>query len=139
MAVILGSHANAQERPVPSDSTRLTIPGCIRGSTLTAAPRREDEPLRSDVRSGQRFRLGTSKQVLKEMGKQRPMMVEVTGLVRTALITPGGIGVLGGRVRIGGAMPRSPTSSDVTRDPRYAEVMLDVESWQPLPDACPFK
>ena len=82
--------------------------------------------------------MSAKKDVIKDIGKKPEVMVEVTGLVRTSQYQPGGVSVLGGRVRIGGAMPRDPTN-DVTRDPRYEEVVLDVEAWQPLPDACPIK
>lgn len=121
---------------MPKDSTRVSIPGCVRGSTFIAGARREDEPVRSDVQPGQRFRLAASKSVLKDIEKQKGSMVEITGLVRKSQIAPGGVSVLGGRVRIGGAAPTA-TSNDPARDPRYSEIVLDVESWQPLPEVCP--
>jgi hypothetical protein len=40
--------------------------------------------------------------------------------------------LLGGRVRIGGTSPRDPI-----RDPMYNQIVLDVEGFQVLPDACP--
>jgi hypothetical protein len=44
--------------------------------------------------------------------------------------------LFGGRVRIGGAQPQAPLS-DVQRNSSYAEVVLDVESYRMLTDACP--
>jgi len=40
----------------------------------------------------------------------------------------------GGRVRIGGALPRDPGRLN---DPVYNEVVIDVESWRGLPESCP--
>ena len=60
-------------------------------------------------------------------------MVEITGLVRKSdMAGPGGVSILGGRVRIGGATPRDPV-----RDPMYNQVVIDVEGYQLLPDPCP--
>jgi hypothetical protein len=129
--------AAAQEKPVPRDSRRITIPGCVRGSTfITGIPKSHETT--PGVQEGQRYRLTAKKGVLKDMEKQKASMIEVTGLVRAGA-EPGGISIAGGRVRIGGAMPRDPRGSDISRDPRYNETVLDVESWQPLPDACPLK
>ena len=131
------AYAVAQEKPIPKDSRRITIPGCVRGSSfITGIPRSHEST--PGVRGGQRYRLNARKGVLKDMEKQKTSMIEVTGLVRVSQ-EPGGVSIAGGRVRIGGAMPRDPRGSDVTRDPRYNEVVLDVESWAPLPDACPLK
>src|SRR5262245_26290525 len=94
----------AQEKPVPKDSTRVTIPGCVRGSTLIAATPRGIEK-RGPVNEGQRFRMAAKKDVIRDIGKHKDTMVEVTGIVRTSQYQPGGVSVLGGRVRIGGAMP----------------------------------
>jgi hypothetical protein len=128
---------DAQEKPVPKDSRRITIPGCVRGSTfITTTPQgRESTP---GIRDGMRYRLAAKKAVLKDMEKHKASMVEVTGLVRAGA-EPGGVSIAGGRVRIGPAMPRDPRGTDISRDPRYNEVVLDVESWLPLPDPCPLK
>ncbi len=138
-ALFCGGDVSAQERPIPKDSTRVTMPGCVRGTTFIAAGPREAEPVRSDVKEGSRFRLVASKSTMKDLAKRKGSMVEITGLVRNSHMQPGGVSVFGGRVRIGGAMPRDPASSDVTRDARYSEIVLDVESWQLLPGSCPLK
>jgi hypothetical protein len=46
----------AQEREVPKDSERISIPGCARGSAFLVAKPASYE-LVSDVEAGQRFRL----------------------------------------------------------------------------------
>jgi hypothetical protein len=128
----------AQDREVPKDSTRISIPGCARGRVFTVAPPIEDEPLRSDVAPGRRFRLAGQKSMLDEIAKREGAMLEVTGLVRKAQLSgQGGIPIAGGRIRIGGGVPQSPTSTDPRRDPGFNQAVIDVESWRPLPESCP--
>ena len=132
--------APAQEREVPKDSARISIPGCANGRSFIVMPREAPEPVRSDVAPGRRFRLSGPRKLLDEIRKQQAHYVEVTGLVRRSQLNPGasGIPIAGGRIRIGGgAINRDPTQSDPQRDPRYNEVVIDVESWRPLPEACP--
>lgn len=139
VAAIIVAPAAAQEREVPKDSARVSIPGCARGRSFIVMPRETIEPVRSDVQPGRRFRLSGPKKLLGEIRKVEANYVEVTGLVRKAQLNPPqGIAIGGGRVRIGGGpVNRDPTQSDPRRDPRYNEVVIDVESWRPLPEACP--
>lgn len=127
----------AQEREVPKDSTRISIPGCARGRTFIVAPRAEHEPGRGDVEPGRRFRLSGQKKLLEEIKAREGTFVEVTGLVRSSqLSAPQGINI-GGGVRVGVGPPRDPITSDPRRDPGYNEVVLDLESWRVLPGSCP--
>jgi hypothetical protein len=134
-----GSLAAAQEeKPVPKDSERIAIPGCARGRTFIVAEASEHEPVRSDVAPGRRFRLSGPKKVLDEIKAREGTMVEVTGLVRKASLQgPGGVAIAGGRIRIGGGMPRDPIYADPRRDPMYNEAVMDVESYRMLSDPCP--
>ena len=128
----------AQEREVPKDSMRLSIPGCAKNRRFIVAERPGHEPVRSDIRAGRRFRLNGKKGLLEEIKKQDGTMIEVTGLVRKQDLQERGIGLAGGRVRIGGGLPRARTGgTDVGRDSGYEEVVIDVEAWRPLPDECP--
>ena len=138
LALASGHGLDAQERDIPKDSERISIPGCARGRTFIVAERSQHEPVRSDIQAGRRFRLSGQKKLLAEIKKQEGTMVEVTGLVRKAqLAGPGGVPIAGGRIRIGGAVPRDPIYGDPRRDPGYNEAVMDVESWRPLPDSCP--
>lgn len=135
-----GSLLTAQERKVPEDSTRISIPGCARNRVFIVGESAEHEPVNSNVQPGWRFRLSGKKNLLEEIKKHGARMVEVTGLVRKAdLAGPGGISLGGGRVRVGGGMPQSPTSSDPSRSPGMSQAVIDVESWRPLPESCPDK
>jgi hypothetical protein len=136
VALCTGGTLLAQEKPVPNDSSRISIPGCARDRQFVVAEPPEDEPIRSDIQPGRRFRLNGPKKLLEEIGRRERTMIEVTGLVRKGQLSgPGGIAIAGGRIRIGGATPQSPISSP-GRDPMYNVVVMDVESWRPLPGTC---
>ena len=144
VVAVCGSMAVGQEREVPEvpevpkDSERLALRGCARGRTFIVAPRSEHEPVRSDVEPGRRFRLSGPKKILDEIKAREVTMLEVTGLVRKSQVSgPGGVAIAGGRIRIGGGMPRDPLYSDPRRDPMYNEVVMDVESFRPLSEECP--
>jgi hypothetical protein len=123
----------AQELDVPKDSTRITVTGCARGRTFIVGERSDREPVRSDIGPGSRLRIAAAKTILQEMKPQERSLIEITGLVRTADIGgPGGLSLLGGRLRLGG----SPASTDPRTVMAYNEVVIDLESWRPLPETC---
>jgi hypothetical protein len=137
LAVISGSVLHAQEKKVPKDSSRVSIPGCAKGRAFIVAESPEHEPVRSDVEPGRRFRLSGPKKLLEEIRLHESSMIEVTGLVRTSqLSNQGGVSVAGGRIRIGGSTPQNPIYADPRRDPLYNQVVMDVESWRQLPESC---
>jgi hypothetical protein len=124
-----------QEGEVPKDSARLVLQGCARGRTFIVGPRTEHAPGNLEVEPGRRFRLNGPKRILDEIKKREATMVEVTGLVRKSQVSgPGGISIAGGRIRIGGATPQD---RNPTRNPAYNEVVIDLEGWRSLADACP--
>jgi hypothetical protein len=132
-ALLLG-----QEREVPKDSSRITIDGCARGRTFIIMARPGHETRSTDLQPGRRFRLSGSKDILKNIETHERMMVQVTGLVRKAdLEGPGGISTGGGRVRIGGGQPVSPTGPARNATVTTTDPVLDVEGWMQLPEPCP--
>jgi hypothetical protein len=125
-----------QEKPVPKDAARISIAGCAHKSTFIVARPPEGEPVRSDIEPGRRFKLHGQKQTLGEIKAHSTDMIEVTGLIRRAdLEKPRGVGLAGGRIRIGGGNPQSPLGDPATSSP-YNEAIMDVESWRPLPASC---
>jgi hypothetical protein len=123
----------AQERPVPSDSARITIPGCAHDRAFVVREAEGREITATGIAPGRRFRLSGPRAVLDDIRRREATMVELTGLVRKSdLAGPGGWRLFGGRVRIGGASPRDPV-----RDPMYNQIVIDVEGFQLLPDPCP--
>lgn len=126
----------AQEREVPKDSELVSIQGCARGRTFTVGPRTEDQPGTLSIAPGRRFRLNATKTILDDIKARERSVIEVTGLIRKADVNPPqGIPVFGGRVRIGGAVPRDPIS-DPARDPAYNQAVMDVQSWRVRPGEC---
>jgi hypothetical protein len=138
LVLFSSSLAHAQEKKVPKDSSRVSMPGCAKGRTFIVAEAPEHEPVRSDVEPGRRFRLSGPKKLLNDIRLHEGSMVEVTGLVRTSqLAAPRGVSIAGGRIRIGGAAPQDPIYADPRRDPLYNQVVIDLESWRQLPEPCP--
>jgi hypothetical protein len=126
---------SAQERPVPKDSARISIPGCATGTRFIVGRAPSHEPVRSDIAPGRRFRLNGKKDLINEIKRQQGSMIEVTGLVRQSdLREPGGINI--GGVRLGGGPPQAGRN-DGRGNIGTLDAMLDVESWRPLTESCP--
>ena len=138
LALLASSFLAAQEQAkVPKDSERIAIPGCARDRVFIVADAPNHEPVGTRLEPGRRFRLSGKKEILEDIRRREGTMVEVTGLVRKSdLDGPGGVKLFGGRVRIGGTQPQAPLS-DARRNSNYGEVILDVESFRPLPESCP--
>ncbi len=127
----------AQERKPPADSEELSLPGCSKGRTFIVSEGPEHEPRQVAVAPGRRFRLEGPKDVLDDIKRREGRLLEVTGLVRKSQVAgPGGIPIAGGRIRIGGSVPRSPMT-DPSRDPAYNQTVMDVSSWRLLDGTCP--
>jgi hypothetical protein len=125
--------AIAQERPVPKDSARISIPGCATGTRFIVGRLASTEVVRADIAPGRRFRLNGPRQLMADIKKQQGMMIEVTGLVRQAdLAPPTGVNVGGVRVSPGQQPGSSARANAGTLDP-----VMDVESFRPLAEACP--
>ena len=123
----------AQERPVPKDSTRLSISGCANGRVFTVG--RDPEHESSFVIAlGTKVRLEGDKKVLAEIKKHEGSMVEVTGLMKQSDVVQPGVGLAGGKVRITPVMPNGRTAG---RDPGPPPPVLDVESYRLLNTSCP--
>jgi hypothetical protein len=126
----------AQESKTPSDSELVSLAGCAKGRVFTVRQAPEHEPQQSVVAAGRRFRLNGQKDALKDIRAHDGQLIEVTGLVRKSdLKGPGGIAIAGGRIRIGGPVPRSDIGSP-GRDPQYNVAVLDVSAWRQLGGDC---
>ena len=141
-AVAAGPAFAQEEKPVPKDSTRVSIAGCAHKTTFIVAKPPEGEPARSgsEIEPGRRFKLSGKKDTLNQIKAHEAEMIEVTGLIRTAdLAPPSGIGAAGGRVRIGVGNPQAPLGGGgpATSPVGYFQAVMDVESWRPLPASCP--
>jgi hypothetical protein len=128
-AAAAGAALHAQDRPVPSDSERVSLMGCSKNRTFIVGEGPEHEPKQTVIAPGRRFRLEGPKEVLNQIKARDGRMIEVTGLIRKAVITPNGVSVAGGRVQIGAGPARSPVY-DPARDPAYNQAIIDVSSWR---------
>jgi len=127
----------AQETKVPEDSQLVSINGCAKNGNFIVGDRREDQPGSLEIEPGRRFRLEGPKKLLADIKAHQRTAMQVTGLIRkTDVSGPQGVGVLGGRVRIGGArVPQDPISNPA-RDPAYNQAVMDVRSWKALTGDC---
>jgi hypothetical protein len=136
IALFAASGLDAQEKPLPKNEVRVQIPGCAYNRTFLSGSAPAGEPV-GGIKEGRRFKMSASKELLAEIKKQTPSMIEITGRIRRAdLDDVRGIPV-GGGLRVGGGRPQAPTSGTGHPDVGYSEVMIDVESFRLLPDRCP--
>ena len=124
----------AQEnKPVPKDSVRVSIPGCTKGQIFTAARRTQDEPGSADVPEGTHFRMNGPKKMMAEIKAHEGSMIAIVGLTKKGQLKPDGIGIGGGvRIMPGG----SPTSGGMGPSAVPNQLFIDVEGWRPVDGAC---
>src|SRR3977135_4682425 len=109
---VLGGRLVAQEqKPVPKDSVRVSIPGCTKGYIFTAGRRTVDEPGSVSVPEGMHFRMNGPKSLIAEIKAHEGSMIEITGVTKRGQYKPDGVGI-GGGVRVspgpgssGGSLP----------------------------------
>jgi hypothetical protein len=133
-ALALSAPLVAQEKKVPKDSIRVTVPGCTKGQVFTAGPRTEDQPGRQGVPEGIHLRMNGPKKLIAEIRVHEGQMIQITGLMKKGQYNQQGVSI-GGGVRVipgtGGPVGSRPTVG--TEAVNY----IDVESWQPAPGSCP--
>src|SRR5512140_1289850 len=96
IAVVVGvtaSFAAQEQKKVPKDSVRVTLPGCTRGYIFTAAPRTEEHPGSVDVPPGMHFRMNGPKKLINEIKAHEGTMIELTGIIKKGQYGPPGIGL----------------------------------------------
>jgi len=136
LPALLIARVDAQEKPLPKNEVRVQVPGCAYNRTFITGTSPAGEPV-GGLKEGRRLKLNASKELLADIKKQTPSMIEITGRIRRAdLDDTRGVDV-GGGVRVGGGRPQAPTSSGGGPAPGYNEVLIDVESFRLLPDRCP--
>ena len=134
IALVMGVSLVAQEKKVPKDSFRVTVPGCIKGMVFTAGPRTEDQPGRLDVPEGIHLRMNGPKKLIAEIRAHEGQMIQITGLMKKGQYNQTGIPV-GGGVRV---TPGIGSVSAGRPSPSVGGVnYIDVESWQPAAGNCP--
>ena len=125
--------AQQQERPVPKDSTRLSIAGCAHGRVFTVGRDPDSESHAVELEEGMKLRLEGAKKVLNDIKAREGSMVEISGLMKKSEVIQPGIGMAGGKVRI---TPENPIGRN-TYDPGPQIPVIDVESYRLLNSSCP--
>jgi len=123
-----------EEKKVPKDSVRVSIPGCSKGYVFTAARRTSDEPGSADIPEGMHLRLNGPKKLMNEIKAHEGQLIQITGLMKKGQYMPG-VGIGGGvRVMPGG----SPTGGgSMSSSPMMASPpSIDVEGWRPAAGEC---
>jgi hypothetical protein len=130
----LGASLAAQEKKIPKDSIRVTVPGCTKGYVFTAGPRTEDQPGRLDIPEGIHIRMNGPKKLLNDIRAHEGQMIQITGLMKKGQYNQQGVAIGGGiRVIPGTGGPTGNRPYVGTETVNY----IDVESWQPAPGNCP--
>jgi hypothetical protein len=132
-AAVMSGPLVAQElKPVPTDSMRVTIPGCTKGQIFTAGPRSEDQPARGDIPEGMHFRMNGPKAQMGEIKAHEGSMIEISGLIKRGQRGPDGVGIGGVRIAPGSTSP----NGSVVGNPNVMQNMIDVEGWRTIAGNC---
>src|SRR5262249_50928669 len=116
----------AQEKPVPKNSVRVSIPGCTKGYVFTAGRRTVDEPGSTDIHPGMHIRMNGPKKLMADIKAHEGTMIVLTGLMKKGQFNDGVS--LGGGVRVAPGGFGSPTAG---------QIQIDVEGWREIAGACP--
>jgi hypothetical protein len=130
---LIAQQEQEKPKPVPKDSLRVVITGCVRGRVIRAADvRQTDTTSGPDIRS-KTFRLEGKRDVMSGVKEVDGKRAELTGLIKKSALIQPGVTVAGGRVRIGSSSTSGPSSLP---DPVQDVVVLDVENVQALGGTC---
>lgn len=135
IAVLMATGVYAQEqKPVPKNSVRVSIPGCSRGYVFTTGPRTVDEAGSADIPDGLHLRMNGPKKLIAEIKAHEGSIIVITGTMKEGQFRPGGVAI-GGGVRVGPSV--GPTGGSPIGNPIANQVMIDVEGWRPSVGNCP--
>jgi hypothetical protein len=133
VAMLSGPLVEQEQKPVPKDSVRVSIPGCTKGYIFTAGRRTQDEPGSVSVPEGMHFRMNGPKKLIGEIKAEEGSMIEITGITKRGQLKPDGVGI-GGGVRIG---PGPEMTPGMRPSPVGSQLSIDVEGWRPIEGHCP--
>lgn len=120
-----------EEKRVPKDSVRVSVPGCTKGYIFTVASRSANEAGSNvDIPEGMHIRMNGPKKLINEIKAHEGSMIQLTGLMKKDQYRPDGVGIVAG-VRI------SPGPTNGSLSPGGGQAFMDVEGWRPLDRSCP--
>jgi hypothetical protein len=134
VAVLSGPLVAQENKSVPKDSVRVSVPGCAKGLIFTAAARTEDQPSSVDIPKGMHLRMNGPKKMMAEIKTHEGSMIEITGVMKRGQYKPDGVGI-GGGVRI--TPGPGPSSGTLPGNPSLRQILIDVEGWRPVVGDCP--
>jgi len=134
VAVSSGLLAAQEQKPVPKDSVRVSIPGCTKGYIFTAGRRTADQPGSVDIPEGMHLRMNGPKKMMTEIKAHEGSMIEITGLMKKGQYGPDGVGI-GGGVRV--TPGQTPTGGGMPGVTMTRQIVIDVEGWRQAVGECP--
>ena len=134
IAALSGPLPAQENKPVPKNSVRVSIPGCTKGLIFTAGRRTSDQPGSVDIPEGMHLRMNGPKKMMAEIKAHEGAMIEITGLMKKGQYEPGGVGI-GGGVRI--SPGPAPTGGSLSSNPNVSQILIDVEGWRQAVGDCP--
>lgn len=131
---LVAQQEQEKPKPVPKDSLRVVIQGCVKGRVLRASDvRKTDTTAEGPNIRAKTFRLEGKKNVMSGVKDVDGDLAEVTGLIKKSALIEPGMTVMGGRVRIGSGSTGGASSLP---DPAQDVVVLDVESVRAIGGTC---
>jgi len=127
--------ARAQEqKPVPKDSVRVSIPGCSKDHMFTAGPPAEEQG-GTPVPEGTHLRMNGPKSMMAEIKGQEGSRIEITGLIKKGQVGPEGVNIGRGiRISPGNSGPSAGFGGMPSGG--SGQIMIDVEGWRHLAGEC---
>jgi hypothetical protein len=135
-AAPLAAQQEEKPKPVPKDSLRVVIIGCVKGRVIRAADVRQPDATSGLNITSKTFRLEGRKDVMKGVKAVDGERAEVTGLIKKSALIEPGVNVMGGRVRIGSGTNGTAGSPGSIPSPAENVLVLDVETVQAIAGSC---
>lgn len=129
LAAATASVATQENKPVPKDSARVSIPGCSKGYVFTVGARSANEAGSNyDIPEGLHLRMNGPRKLINEIKAHEGSMIQLTGIMKKDQLRTDGVAI-GGGVRVGAAGGMQPGAG---------QNFIDVEGYRPLPGKdCP--
>ena len=136
IALATTSAVAQEQKPVPKDSVRVSVPGCAHNYIFTVGPRTADEAGSTlELQEGMRLRMNGPKKLINEIKAHQGSLIELTGVMKKGQYKADGGVPLGGGVRIGPA--GGPGTGSPLMPPSLAnQNMIDVEGWRAITGTC---
>jgi len=130
----LGVALAQEQKPVPKDSVRVSIPGCSKDHVFTAGQASEDQG-GTPVPEGTHLRMNGPKSVMAEIKGQEGSRLQITGLIKKGQVGPEGVAI-GRGIRISPGNSGPSAGYGGMPSPVSGQIMIDVEGWRRLPGEC---